>query len=80
MLPAQTKNILDTIRKLYRRNSKVTLYKVINKMHPSQMANIYRYLNQSERENICSASQQFTFDGNFVKISIINNFFLYACF
>ena len=67
MLPAQTKNILDTIRKLYRRNSKVTLYKVINKMHPSQMANIYRYLNQSERENIFKYILRMDGIGEFIK-------------
>ena len=67
MLPAQTKNILDTIRKLYRRNSKVTLYKVINKMHPSQMANIYRYLNESERENIFKYILRMEGIGEFIK-------------
>ena len=30
------RRMLDTIRRLNRRNSKITLYKYINKIHPSQ--------------------------------------------
>ena len=40
---------LDTIRRLYRRNSRVTLYKLINKIHPADMAWAFRYLNSAER-------------------------------
>ena len=29
---------LDTIRRLYRRNSRVTLYKLVQKTHPADMA------------------------------------------
>lgn len=43
---------LDAIRRLYRRNSRVTLYKLIQKTHPSEMAWIYRYLNSAERKSI----------------------------
>ena len=36
---------LDTIRRLYRRNSRVTLYKLVQKTHPADMAWVLRYLN-----------------------------------
>ena len=48
MVEYNNKTILYTIRRLYRRNSKLTLYKYINKMHPSQMVNVYRYLHSTE--------------------------------
>lgn len=43
---------LDAIRRLYRRNSRVTLYKLIRKTHPAEMAWVYRYLNSAERRDI----------------------------
>ena len=61
------KRILDTIRRLYRRNSKITLYKVINKMHPSQMVNVYRYLYPSERINIFKYIIRMDGVGEFIK-------------
>ena len=36
---------LDTIRRLYRRNAWVTLYKLVQKTHPADMAWVFRYLN-----------------------------------
>ena len=46
------RRMLDTIRRLNRRNSKITLYKYINKIHPSQMVYVYRHLHPNERSNI----------------------------
>ena len=46
------KVILDTIRRLYHQNSRVTLYKLIQKTHPANMAWIFRYLNSTERRDI----------------------------
>ncbi|MDB4125755.1 magnesium transporter [Candidatus Marinimicrobia bacterium] len=67
MVGFDNKRILDTIRRLYRRNSKVTLYKVINKMHPSQMVSVYRYLNPKERINIFSYILRMEGVGEFIK-------------
>jgi magnesium transporter len=67
MVGFDNKRILDTIRRLYRRNSKVTLYKVINKMHPSQMVSVYRYLNPTERINIFSYILRMEGVGEFIK-------------
>ena len=37
------KVILDTIRRLYRRNSRVTLYKLIQKTHPTDIVGVASY-------------------------------------
>ena len=47
-----SKVTLDATRRLYRRNSRVTLYKLIQKTHPSEMAWVYRYLSSTERRDI----------------------------
>ena len=47
-----SKVTLDATRRLYRRNSRVTLYKLIQKTHPSEMAWVYRYLSSTERWDI----------------------------
>ena len=49
---------LDTIRRLHRRNSIVTLYKLVQKKHPAHMAWIFRYLNAEERRNIVQYIQR----------------------
>ena len=67
MVEYDHKKILYTIRRLYRRNSKITLYKVINKMHPSQMANVYRYLHPLERINIFKYIIRMDGVGEFIK-------------
>jgi len=67
MVEYDHKKILYTIRRLYRRNSKITLYKVINKMHPSQMVNVYRYLLPSERINIFKYIIRMDGVGEFIK-------------
>ena len=46
------KVILDTIRRLYHRNSRVTLYKLIQKNHPADMTWVFRYLNPAERRDL----------------------------
>jgi magnesium transporter len=43
---------LSAIRRLYRRNATVTLYRLINKTHPAKMAWVYRYLTPAERRDI----------------------------
>ena len=43
---------LDTIRRLYHRNSRVTFYKLVQKTHHAVMAWVFRYLNPSERRYI----------------------------
>tara|TARA_B100000614_G_scaffold83639_1_gene75152 strand:- start:582 stop:1976 length:1395 start_codon:yes stop_codon:yes gene_type:complete len=61
------RRMLDTIRKLSRRNNKITLYKFINKIHPSQMVNIYRHLHPNERINIFNYILRMDGAGQFVK-------------
>ncbi len=61
------RRMLDTIRRLNRRDSKVTLYKVINKMHPSQMVHIYRHLHPIERKNIFQYIVRMNGVGEFIK-------------
>ena len=46
------KVILDTIRRLYRWNSRVTLYKLVQKIHPTDMVWVFRYLNSAERRDL----------------------------
>ena len=67
MVDYDNKRILDTIRRLYKRDSKITLYKIINKMHPSQMVNVYRYLYPSERINIFKYIIRMDGVGEFIK-------------
>ena len=43
---------LDTIRRLYRRNSRGILYKLVQKTHPADMAWTFRYLNSEKRRDI----------------------------
>ncbi len=43
---------LDALRRLYRRNARVTLYKLIHKTHPAELAWVFRYLNSTERQDI----------------------------
>mgnify|MGYP001145769529 CR=1 FL=1 len=43
---------LDTIRRIYRQNSRITLYKLVQKTHPDDMAWVFRYLNPAERRDI----------------------------
>ena len=43
---------LSAIRRLYRRNARITLYKLIEKTHPAKMAWVFRYLSPSERRDI----------------------------
>ncbi len=61
------RRMLDTIRRLNRRNSKLTLYKFINKIHPAQMASVYRYLQPIERLNIFQYIIRMDGVGEFIK-------------
>ena len=67
MVGFDNRRILDTIRRLNRRNSKTTLYKVINKMHPSQMVIVYRHLHPIERINIFQYIVRMEGVGEFIK-------------
>ena len=53
---------LDNIRRLYRWDSRVTLYKLVQKTHPADMAWVFRYLNPAERRNIFQYIQLFQRD------------------
>ena len=44
--------ILDKIRDLYQQNSRIALYKLINKTHPAVMSDVFRHLTESERKDI----------------------------
>ena len=48
----QARVTLNTIRRFYRRNSRLTLYKLIQKTHPGEMAWVFRYLNSAERRDV----------------------------
>ena len=48
----QARVTLNTIRRLYRQNSRLTLYKLIQKTHPGEMAWVFRYLNSAERRDV----------------------------
>ena len=61
------RRMLDTIRRLNRRNSKITLYKYINKIHPSQMVYVYRHLHPVERANIFQYIIRMDGVGEFIK-------------
>ena len=61
------RRMLDTIRRLNRRNSKITLYKYINKIHPSQMVYVYRHLHPNERSNIFQYIIRMDGVGEFIK-------------
>ena len=64
MVGLDNRRMLDTIRRLNRRNSKITLYKYINKIHPSQMVYVYRHLHPTERINIFQYISLFLIDSS----------------
>ena len=61
------KVILDAIRWFYRWNARVTLYKLIQEIHPVDMASIFRYLNSAERRNIFQYKQRMNGLNTFLK-------------
>ncbi|MBC21781.1 MAG: magnesium transporter [Candidatus Marinimicrobia bacterium] len=67
MVGLDNRRMLDTIRRLNRRNSKITLYKYINKIHPSQMVYVYRHLHPTERINIFQYIIRMDGVGSFIK-------------
>ena len=58
--------ILDTIRRLNRRNAVDHLLKMVNKTHPADLAIIFRHLNTDERRNIFNIIAQTDMVGNFL--------------
>ena len=44
--------LLDTIRRLYRRQARSALSKVLVKIHPAELAWIFRHLTAKERREI----------------------------
>jgi len=57
---------LSAIRRLYRRNVRVTLYKLIEKAHPAKMAWVYPYLSPNERRDILEYIQRMDEISNFL--------------
>ena len=57
---------LSAIRRLYRRNARVTLYKLIEKTHPAKMAWVFRYLTSKERRDIFKYIQRMEGVGDFL--------------
>ena len=46
--------VLDTIRRLVRRNATANLRKILDKTHPADVANLFRYLNEKEIRTVFS--------------------------
>ena len=67
MFGFDNRRMLDTIRRLHRRKNKITLYKFINKIHPSQMVNVYRHLHPTERTSIFQYIIRMDGVGEFIK-------------
>ncbi len=44
--------LLDTVRRLYRRQARAALAKVVTKIHPGELAWIFRHLTEKERQEI----------------------------
>ena len=44
--------LLDTVRRLYRRKARSALSKVLNKIHPAELAWMFRYLTARERSDL----------------------------
>ena len=47
--------LLDTVRRLYRRQARAALAKVLSKIHPGELAWIFRHLTGKERQDIFQA-------------------------
>ncbi|TKB10374.1 magnesium transporter [Desulforhopalus sp. IMCC35007] len=58
--------ILDMVRRLNRRGAMEHLSKLINKTHPADMAWVYRYLNDAEREAVFNLIVKLNFVGPFL--------------
>ena len=57
---------LNAIRRLYRRNARKALYRLIEKIHPSEMAWVFRYLTPKERQDIYKYIQRMDGLGEFL--------------
>jgi len=58
--------ILDTVRRLSRRNAVDHLFKLVSKTHPADMAWVFRHLNPTERHNIFGIIAQTSMVGEFL--------------
>ena len=58
--------IMDTVRRLNRRNAVDHLFKLVNKTHPADMAWVFRHLNPAERKNIFGIIAQTDVVGEFL--------------
>jgi len=52
MLTQEINILLDTLRRLNRRNAHANLKKILHKTHPADLATIFRYLTEPERREI----------------------------
>ena len=58
--------LLDTVRRLNRRNAIDHLMKLVNKTHPADIAWVFRHLNPEERNNIFNIIAQTDLVGEFL--------------
>lgn len=58
--------LLDTIRRLNRRNAVDHLLKLVNKTHPADLAQIFRHLPSEERQNVFNIIAQTSLVGEFL--------------
>ena len=58
--------LLDTIRRLNRRNAVDNLLKLVNKTHPADIAWVFRHLNPEERQNVFNIIAQIDLVGEFL--------------
>ncbi len=58
--------VLDMVRRLNRRNATGHLMKLISKTHPADMAWVFRYLSEVERDKVFSILAQTEFVGEFL--------------
>jgi magnesium transporter len=58
--------LLDTIRRLQRRNAVERLMKLVNKTHPADIAWVFRHLNPEERKDIFNIVAQTRLVGDFL--------------
>ncbi|MBA7716684.1 hypothetical protein ES703_125759 [subsurface metagenome] len=57
--------LLDTVRRLYRRKARSALGKVLNKIHPAELAWMFRHLTARERHDIFNMLKEPEWVGDF---------------
>ena len=55
MYSSEVTLLRDTFRRLLRRHAKTNIVKLIDKTHPSDLALIFRYFNETEQDSIFSS-------------------------